>query len=56
MSDEITLKNTEILDRQNALFVKGDDGELLKDFSEDAILFTPDGVLEGVNKIKFFLY
>lgn len=54
MSDEITRKNMEILDRQNALFVKGDVEELMKDFSENAILFTPDGVLEGINSIKKF--
>ncbi|HUU48547.1 MAG TPA: nuclear transport factor 2 family protein [Nitrosopumilaceae archaeon] len=54
MSNELTLKNTEILDRQNELLVKGDVEELMKDFSEDAILFTPDGVLEGANNIKKF--
>ena len=54
MSDELTLQTTEILDRQNKLFVKGDVDELIKDFSERAILFTPDGVLEGVDSIKKF--
>ena len=54
MSDEITSKTTEILDRQNALFVKGNVDELIKDFAEQAILFTPDGVLEGIDSIKKF--
>lgn len=54
MSDELTAKTTEILDRQNELFVKGDVDELIKDFSEKAVLFTPDGVLEGLDSIKKF--
>lgn len=54
MSDEITRKTTEILDRQNELFVKGDVDGLIKDFDERVILFTPDGVVEGVDSIKKF--
>lgn len=54
MSDELTRKTTEILDRQNELFIKGEVDELMKDFSENATLFTPDGVLEGLDSIKKF--
>jgi hypothetical protein len=54
MSDELTRETTEILDRQNLYFVKGDVDELIKDFSEQAMLFTPDGVLEGIDSIKKF--
>ena len=54
MSDELTRETTEILDRQNLYFVKGDVDELMKDFSEQAMLFTPDGVLEGIDSIKKF--
>ena len=54
MSDELTRETTEILDRQNLYFVKGDVDELMKDFSEQAKVFTPDGVLEGFDSIKNF--
>jgi len=54
VSDELTRETTEILDRQNLYFVKGDVDELMKDFSEQAKVFTPDGVLEGLDNIKNF--
>ena len=54
MSDDLTHKTTDILNRQNLLFVKGDVDELMKDFSDQAVLFTPDGVLEGRDSIKKF--
>lgn len=54
MSEELTRETTDILDRQNLLFVKGDVDELMKDFSDQAILFTPDGVLEGIESIRKF--
>ncbi len=54
VSDELTRETTEILDRQNLDFVKGDVDELMKDFSEQAKVFTPDGVLEGLDNIKNF--
>jgi len=54
VSDEQTRETTEILDRQNLYFVKGDVDELMKDFSEQSMLFTPDGVLEGLDSIKKF--
>lgn len=54
MVDELTRETTEILDRQNLYFVKGDVDELMKDFSEQAKVFTPDGVLEGLDSIRKF--
>jgi len=54
MSNELTHTTTDILNRQNLLFVKGDVDELMKDFSDQAVLFTPDGILEGVESIKNF--
>ena len=54
MSDEQTRETTDILDHQNLAFVKGDVDEIMKDFSEQAILFTPDGVLEGIDSIRKF--
>ena len=54
MSDDITQETDNILDRQNTLFVKGDVDGLMKDFSEQANLFTPDGVLEGIDNIRKF--
>ena len=54
MSEELTRETTDILDRQNLLFVKGDVDELMKDFSDQAVLFTPDGVLEGIDSIRKF--
>lgn len=54
VSDELTRKTTEIIDRQNSLFVKGEVDELMKDFSDQAVLFTPDGVLTGTDSIKRF--
>jgi len=54
MYEELTRETTDILDRQNSLFVKGDVDELMKDFSDQAVLFTPDGVLEGIESIRKF--
>ena len=54
MSEEQTRETTNILNHQNSSFVKGDVDEIMKDFSEQAILFTPDGVLEGKDSIKKF--
>ncbi|MDH5463578.1 MAG: nuclear transport factor 2 family protein [Nitrosopumilus sp.] len=54
MSDELTNQTAEILDRQNECFVKGDVYKIMKDFSEQALLFTPDGILEGKDSIKKF--
>jgi ketosteroid isomerase-like protein len=54
MSDEQTRETTDILDHQNLAFLKGDVDEIMKDFSEQAILFTPDGVLEGIDSIRKF--
>ena len=54
MSDELTRETTDILDHQNSAFVKGDVDEIMKDFSEQAVLFTPDGVLEGIDNIRKF--
>ena len=54
MSDEQTHETTEILDRQNLAFVKGNVDEIMKDFSEQSLLFTPDGVLQGLDSIRKF--
>jgi ketosteroid isomerase-like protein len=54
MSDEQTRETADILDHQNLAFLKGDVDEIMKDFSEQAILFTPDGVLEGIDNIRKF--
>jgi len=54
MSDEQTRETTDILDRQNSYFVKGDVDGIMKDFSEQSLLFTTDGVLEGIDNIRKF--
>ena len=54
MSDEQTRETTDILDRQNLYFVKGDVDGIMKDFAEQSMLFTPDGVLEGIDSIRKF--
>lgn len=54
MSDELTKETTDILDRQNLAFLKGDVDKIMKDFSEQSKLFTPDGVLEGLDSIRKF--
>jgi hypothetical protein len=54
MSYEQTRETTNILDRQNLAFVKGNVDEIMKDFSEQSMLFTPDGVLEGIDSIRKF--
>ena len=54
MSDEQTRETTDILDHQNSSFVTGGVAEIMKDFSEQSILFTPDGVLEGIDNIRKF--
>ncbi|MCH9658742.1 nuclear transport factor 2 family protein [archaeon] len=54
MADAITQETTDILNRQNSLFVKGDVDGLMKDFSDQAVLFTPDGVMEGAASIRKF--
>ena len=54
MSDKLTRETTDILDHQNLAFVKGDVDEIMKDFSEQSTLFTPDGVLEGIDSIRKF--
>lgn len=54
MSDEQTRETTDILNRQNLAFVKGDVDEIMKDFSEKSMLFTPNGVLEGIDSIRKF--
>jgi ketosteroid isomerase-like protein len=37
-----------------AAFVAADLNELIKDYTEDSELFTPDGALKGVNAIRSF--
>jgi ketosteroid isomerase-like protein len=54
MSDEQTRETADILDRQNLYFVKGDVDGIMKDFAEQSMLFTPDGVLEGIDSIRKF--
>ena len=54
VSDELTHETIDILNHQNSSFLKGNVDEIMKDFSEQAILFTPDGVLEGIDSIKKF--
>ncbi len=54
MSDELTHETIDILNHQNSSFLKGNVDEIMKDFSEQAVLFTPDGVLEGIDSIKKF--
>jgi hypothetical protein len=54
MSDEQTRETADILDRQNLYFVKGDVDGIMKDFAEQSMLFTHDGVLEGIDSIRKF--
>ena len=54
MTDEQTRETTDILDRQNLYFVKGDVDGIMRDFSEQSVVFTPDGVLEGMDSIRKF--
>ncbi len=52
MSDELTPGTTTILNHHLSSFAKGDIDEIMKDYSEQSILFTPDGMFEGVESIK----
>ena len=52
MSDELTHETTNILNHHLSSFAKGDIDEIMKDYSEQSILFTPDGMFEGLEGIK----
>ncbi len=48
MSEE----TTRVLNHHLSSFAKGDVVEIMKDYTDQSILFTPDGMLEGLEKIK----
>ncbi len=52
MSDELTHETINILNHHLSSFAKGDIDEIMKDYSEKSVLFTPDGIFEGIDSIK----
>lgn len=52
MADEQTPETTTILNHHLSSFASGDIDEIMKDYSEQSILFTPDGMFEGIESIK----
>ena len=52
MSDELTHETINILNHHLSSFAKWDIDEIMKDYSEQSVLFTPDGVFEGIERIK----
>ena len=52
MSNELTQETTNILNHHLLSFAKGDIDEIIKDYSEQSVLFTPDGIFEGLESIK----
>jgi ketosteroid isomerase-like protein len=52
MSDELTHETNNVLNHHLSSFAKWDIDEIMKDYSEQSVLFTPDGVFEGIESIK----
>lgn len=48
-------KTQEILNHHLSAFMEADVDEILKDFTEESELLTPDGALKGLNAIRSFL-
>jgi hypothetical protein len=48
-------KTQEILNHHLSAFMEADVDEVLKDFTEESELLTPDGALKGLNAIRSFL-
>ena len=48
-------KTQEILNHHLSAFMEADIDEILKDFTEESELLTPDGALKGLNAIRSFL-
>jgi hypothetical protein len=52
VSNTPTQETMSILNHHLSAFAKGDIDEIMKDYTEQSVLFTPDGVLEGLESIK----
>ena len=48
-------KTQEVLNHHLSAFMEADVDEVLKDFTEQSELLTPDGALKGLNAIRSFL-
>ena len=47
-------KTQEVIDHHLSAFLDADLNEIMKDFTEDSELLTPDGALKGLNSISSF--
>jgi ketosteroid isomerase-like protein len=54
MEAVIQTKTEEIFNHHISAFVEADVHEVLKDFTEESELLTPDGALKGLNAIRSF--
>ena len=54
MSIDVTRESEEILRRHLQAFIEGDLEAILVDYSEDAVLYTPQGPLVGIVEIRGF--
>jgi ketosteroid isomerase-like protein len=52
MSSQISEKTEKILQHHLSAIGEGNVDEVMSDYSEDAMLITPDGVLQGHDKIR----
>jgi hypothetical protein len=54
MEAAIQPKIQEVLQHHLSAFVEADVNEIVKDFTEESEIFTPDGALKGLNAIRSF--
>ena len=54
METALQTKTQEILNHHVSAFIETDVNEIMKDFTEESELLTPDGAVKGMNAIRSF--